>query len=106
MYYEYEDFCKMEDIHIGERIKNVFDSKGLTVSEFARRINKSRENTYDIFTRKTIDTGLLQIISRVLEYDFFRFYTQDETKSKEIIRLTEEVKFLKEVVELLKKKIK
>lgn len=96
----------MEDIHIGESIKVIFDSKGLTVSEFARRINKSRENTYDIFTRKTIDTGLLLTISKVLEYDFFRYYTQDESKSQEIKKLSDEVKFLKEVVEVLKRKIK
>lgn len=99
-------FVVMEDIHIGERIKTVFTNKGLTVSEFARRINKSRENTYDIFTRKTIDTGLLQIISKVLEYDFFRYYTQDESKSQEIKKLDEEVKFLKDVIQILRKKIK
>lgn len=100
------DFCDMEIIQIGELIKKVFDERGLSVSEFARRINKSRENVYDIFTRKTIDTGLLYTISEVLKFDFFKYYTQDESKGQEIKKLTEEVKFLKEVIEVLKKKIK
>jgi transcriptional regulator with XRE-family HTH domain len=47
----------MEDIHIGNQIKSVLESRGLSVTEFAKRINKSRENIYSIFTRKTIDTG-------------------------------------------------
>ena len=42
----------------------------MTITEFARRINKSRENAYDIFTRKSLDTDLLKTISQVLEYDF------------------------------------
>jgi len=42
----------------------------MTVAEFARRINKSRENAYDIFTRKSLDTDLLRTISQVLEYNF------------------------------------
>ena len=43
----------------------------MTVTEFASRINKSRENAYSIFNRKTIDTSLLQLISAVLDFDFF-----------------------------------
>ena len=35
-------------IHIGEKIKEVFDKKGISKSEFGR-INFSRENMYGIF---------------------------------------------------------
>lgn len=54
----------------GAEIKKVIKEKGMSVSEFARRINKSRENAYDIFKRKSIDTELLNIISQVLDFDF------------------------------------
>jgi transcriptional regulator with XRE-family HTH domain len=57
---------------IGAQIRGVIEKRGMTVTEFASRINKSRENAYSIFNRKTIDTSLLQIISEVLAYDFFK----------------------------------
>jgi hypothetical protein len=57
---------------IGAQIRGVIDKRGMTVTEFASRINKSRENAYSIFNRKTIDTSLLKLISEVLEFDFFK----------------------------------
>lgn len=62
---------------IGAQIREVVTKRGMTVTEFAKRINKSRENAYSIFSRKTIDTGLLKLISEVLEYDFFKQYSPD-----------------------------
>jgi len=94
----------MEDIHIGNKIKSVLESRGISVTEFAKRINKSRENIYSIFTRKTIDTGLLQSISRVLEYDFFmHLSTTHSILNEEIQLLKEENKLLKDYNKLLKK---
>ena len=94
----------MEEMHIGEKIKKVLESKGITVTEFAKRINKSRENIFSIFTRKTIDTGLLQSISRVLDYDFFVHLSTTHYKlSQEIQLLKEEIRLLKDYNKLLKK---
>jgi hypothetical protein len=93
----------MAAIHIGEQIKVVLEKKGLSVTEFSKRINKSRENCYSIFARKTIDTGLLQQISSVLEYDFFeKFSLKGKQQAEEIERLTEEITFLKDYTNLLK----
>jgi transcriptional regulator with XRE-family HTH domain len=94
----------MKDIHIGKKIKEVFEKKGFTVTEFARRINKSRENIYGIFKRKTIDTGLLLTISKVLDHDFFKYYISGKEEILEIERLTSENKLLKELNKLLKEK--
>ena len=58
------------EIHAGERIKEYLAVTGLSVSEFARRLNCHRQNIYDIFKRKTIDVVLLQRISKVLGHDF------------------------------------
>ena len=55
--------------HAGERVKEVFDASGLSVSEFARRLNCHRQNVYDIFKRQDIDLSMLQRISKVLEHD-------------------------------------
>jgi transcriptional regulator with XRE-family HTH domain len=57
-------------VHAGETVKEYFEASGLSVSEFARRLNCHRQNVYDIFKRQNIDLSLLQRISRVLEHDF------------------------------------
>ncbi|MFL5730006.1 MAG: hypothetical protein ACJ75J_11015 [Cytophagaceae bacterium] len=89
--------------NIGSKIKGVVGKKGMTVSEFGRRINKSRENVYSIFKRKTIDTGLLVTISKVLEHDFFQYYT---SLPADIQKLKDENQTLKEMISFLKAKKK
>ena len=87
-------------INIGSKIKGIVTKKGMSVSEFGRRINKSRENVYSIYKRKSIDTGLLLTISKVLEHDFFQYYIPDYQKLKD------ENQMLKEMVTFLQNKKK
>jgi len=95
----------MEEFNIGAQIKAVLESKGMSVTEFAKRINKSRENCYSIFLRKTIDTGLLQNISKVLQHDFFMQYsTSYKQMEEETQKLRAENTILKEYYSLLKGK--
>ena len=99
------EFCLIMVEHIGEQIKSVLEKKGLSVSEFAKRINKSRENCYSIFSRKTIDTGLLSKISTVLEFDFFEQFSKNAENNKVQLELMrEEIKMLKDYNALLKSK--
>ena len=94
----------MSEVNIGQQIKLVVESRGITITEFAKRINKSRENVYSIFGRKTIDTGLLSTISRVLDYDFFtHFSAKYQELNSRIQILEEENQLLKEYTVLLKK---
>ncbi|MDO5443536.1 MAG: helix-turn-helix transcriptional regulator [Bacteroidia bacterium] len=58
-------------MHIGNRIKEVLQEKGMTVTEFARLIPCTRENAHRILLKHDMDTGLLRKISAVLEHDFF-----------------------------------
>ncbi len=90
-------------IHIGSKIKEVTGKKGVNIADFSRRINTSRENVYGIFKRKTIDTGLLERISKVLEYDFFQYYTSLKAEND---KLKEDNALLKKMVGLLEEKIK
>lgn len=69
----------MRNIHIGNIIHKRFKESGLSVTEFATRINRTRGTVYDIFSRKSIDTDLLITISDVLQYDFFQEYYQQES---------------------------
>lgn len=118
-------------IHIGEKIKEVAKKKGITIVDFASKINCSRRNIYSIFNKPTIDTGLLLKISKVLEYNFFEYYNtvlsasykiessvdvfnepwedmveykNKNSKNKEKIEeLIKEIEYLKEINQLLKK---
>ncbi|MCE3280020.1 MAG: hypothetical protein K0S44_2211 [Bacteroidetes bacterium] len=66
----------MAHIHIGKKIKEVLGESGLSVIEFAAKINRTRDVVYKIFGKENIDTALLQKISIVLEHDFFNYYSQ------------------------------
>lgn len=108
-------------LHIGQKIKQVLEESRIPVTEFASKINKSRTVVYNIFERKTIDTGLLYSISKVLEHDFFNHYMGNanwtpkigtdayQTKNdvntlrEELQQIKKELAELKEKNELLKK---
>jgi hypothetical protein len=69
------------EIHIGQLIKKRLQETGMSKTEFARRINKTSQNVYDIFERKTIDTGLLYTISTILDFNFFEPYSLEVKNS-------------------------
>jgi transcriptional regulator with XRE-family HTH domain len=65
-------------IHIGKKIKEELYNQKISVSVFAKKINRSRNVVYDIFERESIDTDLLNKISRVLNCDFFSVYSSQK----------------------------
>lgn len=65
-------------VHIGKHIAKVLDDRGITKRRFAQLINMGERNLYELFKRDTIDTGKLEEISRVLDYNFFKLYQQGE----------------------------
>lgn len=91
-------------IHIGKLILEKLKEKGLSKSEFARRINKSRQNVQDIFNRQSLDTHLLYEIGEVLDFDFFRELAKKDDKL--INDLKKEIAYLKKINSLLDKKKK
>lgn len=66
------------EIHIGKVILKKLEEKGMKKSEFARRINKSRQNVQDIFKRESLDTNLLADVSKVLSFDFFQLLSSEK----------------------------
>jgi len=67
----------MAQVHIGKKIKEVVGKSNFSVTEFAKNINRSRDVAYKIFAKENMDTGLLQQICKVLEHDFFNYYSQE-----------------------------
>jgi transcriptional regulator with XRE-family HTH domain len=61
-------------IHIGEKIKQRSKELRIGPTELARHISTSKQNVYGIFKRESIDTELLQKISKALNLDFFCYY--------------------------------
>lgn len=62
--------ANMNNVHIGQLVKSVFDESGMTVSELARQLHCERTNVYTIFRRRTIDVELLAILSEILNHNF------------------------------------
>lgn len=57
------DRAMKNDIHIGDQIRKKISEQGLTITEFAKRINRSREAVRGILQKKSINTELLSTIS-------------------------------------------
>ena len=106
------DIMAVFDLHIGQLIKTVFERSGMTVSEFARRLNCERTNVYTIFKRRSIDVELLVNISKILKYNFFEDVLKEtnlNTKTTHDINIRlqdcseEKIMILKEFLEKINK---
>ncbi|MBI3509315.1 MAG: helix-turn-helix transcriptional regulator [Bacteroidetes bacterium] len=115
-------------LHIGKLVRQHLEEVGMTKSEFARRIGTSPQNIYGIFKRKSCDTELLREISRVLNFDFFQYYSTNalvveekngnktsvftaadlkkelELKTRELDVVRSENEYLKEIHRLMKER--
>ena len=72
--------------NIGKLIKSRLKSERIGVTEFANLIGKERTTVYDIFSRESIDTNLLDKIGQVLNYDFFQHFINPETIQEIILK--------------------
>lgn len=59
-------------MHIGSLIREQLREDGHSVTWFARQINCTRANAYNIFRKSSLDTDLLKRISKVFNHDFFK----------------------------------
>ena len=73
-------------IHIGKKIKEEMRKQNISVSVFAEKINRSRNVVYDIFGRESIDTDLLNKISKILNCDFFSLYSSQKEYLSDTIK--------------------
>ena len=68
---------------IGERIKQELKRQGKTSVWLAQQLGCHRANIYKVYERATIDTGMLFHISKLLNFDFFKLYTDLLISSRE-----------------------
>lgn len=69
-------------VHIGDIIKDELRRQGRTITWLSSQVNCTRENLYKVFRRPWIYTDLLFEISRALNHDFFKLYSELYEKSK------------------------
>jgi transcriptional regulator with XRE-family HTH domain len=70
---------KINRVNIGEMIKNKVAEKGISDAAFAKSINIQRQNIKKtIFSKNSVDTDLLILISEILDFDFFQYYRKDD----------------------------
>lgn len=65
-----------KDIHIEELIEKRLAETKIEISRACSFLNSSEEEISDMLKRKDMDSELLLRWSKLLEYDFFRIYSQ------------------------------
>ena len=60
------------NLHIGQRIREVMRNKNITATLLAERVHTSRTNMHKIMRKTNMDIELLARISVALEHDFFK----------------------------------
>lgn len=71
-------------MHIGSLIKEELYRQGKSPTWLASQINCDRTNVYYIFGLESINTALLERISRALNYDFFQRYSAEMNSEDEM----------------------
>jgi len=65
-----------KNIHIGELIHNRVLESGIDIFRICKFMNFLEDEIYAMYTLKSLDSETILRWSKLLEYDFFRIYTQ------------------------------
>ena len=67
-------------LHIGHLIQTQLKADKRSVGWLAREIGCTRNNVYKIFNKASLDSDLLLRISKAMQFNFFRYYTEEVAK--------------------------
>ncbi len=70
-------------LEIGILIRQKLKERKRTIVWLAEKLSCSRTNVYKIFDKRSIDTDYLLRISDILDYDFFKLYSDELKKRKD-----------------------
>ncbi len=65
-----------KDIHIGTIIKKKVEENGMDNARICNYMNCSEEKITEMYNAEDLNSNLILKWSKLLEYDFFRIYTQ------------------------------
>ena len=83
----------MEQPNIGKIIKEVLAEQGRSITWLAQQLGTTRNLVYKMFDREIIYTDRLLQISELLDYDFFKHYSdylEEQRKAKLIGTITDD----------------
>lgn len=66
----------LKQIHIGEFIRQRMEECGISIERASRFLKVNEEEIEKIYNQKSVDSIQLLGWSKLLEYDFFRIYSQ------------------------------
>ena len=76
---------KYNTIHIGQAIKQQLVEQNISIASFAKLINCSRSNVYNILEAQTLDVDRIIKISEALDYNFLQDYFSNNPKTNKIV---------------------
>jgi len=65
-----------KNFHIGKMIEKAVTESGIEISRICNFFKSSEEEIMEMYTQKDLPTDILLKWSKLLEYDFFRLYSQ------------------------------
>ena len=65
-----------KNIHIGQMIEKIVAESGIEISRICNFLKCTEEEIQQMYESKSLDSEILLKWSKLLEYDFFRVYTQ------------------------------
>lgn len=65
-----------KEIHIGKMLKTAVTESGIEMSRICNFFKCKEKEVTEMYQAKSLDTEILLKWSKLLEYDFFRIYTQ------------------------------
>ncbi|REC49009.1 transposase [Chryseobacterium pennipullorum] len=65
-----------KNIHIGRCIRERMEELNVSIARTCKFLNATEPEVHKMFGKKSMDSELLLKWSKLLEYDFFRIYTQ------------------------------
>ncbi len=66
------DLADYPHLHFGQLIRRRLKSKGMSLNDFAKQIDKHPDHIADYLDQRSFDVLELAYISKVLQFDFFR----------------------------------
>lgn len=67
---------RYKNIHIGDLIANLVEDRQIDMERITKFMKTSVKSIQQVYNQKSIDTEQLLLWSKLLEYDFFRIYSQ------------------------------
>lgn len=65
-----------KNIHIGKMIESLVTERGIGLPRICNFLKSTEEEIHKMYNAKSLDTEMLLKWSKLVEYDFFRIYSQ------------------------------